>query len=57
MKTRSLIIIAVILLSGCKVKTQQADAFGNFEATEVIVSSETSGRIVGFAVDEGARID
>ena len=57
MKTRSLIIIVVFLLSGCKTKTQQADAFGNFEATEVIISSETSGRIVGFAADEGTQIE
>jgi HlyD family secretion protein len=57
MKTRSLIIIAIILISGCKNKTEQADAFGNFEATEVIVSAETSGRIQQFSVDEGSEIN
>ena len=57
MKQISLLIFAAILLSGCKTNSRQADAFGNFEATEVIVSSETSGRIVGFAADEGALAD
>ena len=46
MKTRLLIIIAAVILTGCKNKTEEADAFGNFEATEVIISSETSGRIL-----------
>ena len=43
MKARSLIIIAAVLLASCKNKTDKADAFGNFEATEVIVSAETNG--------------
>jgi HlyD family secretion protein len=57
MKTRSLIIIAAILLGGCKNKTNQADAFGNFEATEVTVSAETSGRILQFDAMEGSEIE
>jgi HlyD family secretion protein len=57
MKTRAFIIIAVVILSGCKNGTDEADAYGNFEATEVIVSSETSGRILKFEVTEGTEID
>jgi HlyD family secretion protein len=57
MKTRSLIIIAAVILTGCNNKADQADAFGNFEATEVIVSAETSGRILRFEVTEGSEID
>ncbi len=57
MKTRSLIIIAALILSGCKNGTDNADAYGNFEATEVIVSSETSGRILKFEVAEGTEIN
>lgn len=57
MKTRSILIIALLLLAGCKNKTDQADAFGNFEATEVIVSAETNGRILQFEVTEGSRIE
>jgi len=57
MKTRSLVIIAAVILSGCSNKADKADAYGNFEATEVIVSSETSGRILKFYVTEGSEID
>jgi HlyD family secretion protein len=57
MKTRSLIIIAAVLLSGCKNGTGEADAYGNFDATEVILSSETSGRILNFDVTEGTEIE
>lgn len=57
MKTRLLIIITAILFTGCKNKTEQADAFGNFEATEVIVSAETNGRILQFPTMEGTEVE
>jgi HlyD family secretion protein len=57
MKTKSLIIVAILLITGCKSQNDQADAFGNFEATEVIISAETSGRILKFEVTEGTEID
>ncbi|MBW6501758.1 MAG: HlyD family efflux transporter periplasmic adaptor subunit [Bacteroidales bacterium] len=56
MKTRSLILIIAILLSGCRERAGEADAYGNFEATEVIVSAETSGRILHFNATEGSII-
>lgn len=57
MKTRSLIILAAVLLAGCRNKADKADAFGNFEATEVIISAETNGRILQFDSREGTQID
>jgi len=57
MKTRSLIIIAAVIFTGCRNGADEADAYGNFEATEVIVSAETSGRILKFEVTEGTDID
>jgi HlyD family secretion protein len=57
MKTKSLIIITTILLAGCTDKTDQPDAYGNFEATEVIVSAETGGRILKFDMNEGTEIE
>jgi len=57
MKIRLLITSAVLLMAGCNNKADEADAYGNFEATEVIVSSETSGRILKFDVTEGSEID
>ncbi len=57
MKTTTLLVLSILLLAGCKSKNQVADAFGNFEATEVIVSAETSGRIVKMKVDEGSALE
>jgi HlyD family secretion protein len=33
------------------------DAYGNFEATEVVVSAETAGRLLWFAAPEGQRLE
>lgn len=57
MKIRTLFSIVVIILVGCNSKTDQADAYGNFEATEVVVSAETGGRILKFEVTEGTEIE
>jgi HlyD family secretion protein len=57
MKTNMFLIIPVLLLTACNNKSDQADAYGNFEATEVLVSAETSGRIIKFDVTEGTEIN
>lgn len=57
MKATLLIALAALLFTGCKNKTGEPDAYGNFEATEVIVSSETSGRILQFDKEEGSQIE
>lgn len=57
MKYSTLIIIASLALGSCSNNTGEADAFGNFEATEVIVSSETNGRIIQFNPAEGTQIE
>jgi HlyD family secretion protein len=57
MKTRSLLIIAALMLAGCKNTAEKADAFGNFEATEVIISAETNGKILQFDPTEGTQVD
>jgi HlyD family secretion protein len=56
MKTITLLVLSLLLLTSCKSKNQEADAFGNFEATEVTVSAETSGRIIKMNVTEGSTI-
>ena len=50
-------MIVTLLLAGCKNETDEADAFGNFEAVEVVVSSETSGKILKFDIAEGTDIE
>lgn len=52
--TRSAIISAIVLLmlSACD-STNEYDATGTFEATEVTISAEAAGRIMALNVDEG----
>jgi len=46
-KTIPFIIFAVILsVSACSDRNKKSDAYGTFEATEVIISSEAMGRIL-----------
>jgi HlyD family secretion protein len=49
-------IAAFGTLIGCD-GTPEADAYGNFEATEVTVSAQTSGRLLRFDVDEGDDLE
>ncbi len=53
------LIIAVVMLlaaAGCGRGVSDADAFGTFEADEVIISAETSGRIISMNVTEGMMV-
>ena len=52
MKKTALFSIFVLLLASCQ-NTEKYDATGIFEANTVTVSSETSGKLVSFAIDEG----
>lgn len=56
MKNSILILLAVFIISSCREKAAEADAYGNFEATEVMVSSETNGKILRFTPSEGSEI-
>lgn len=44
------------LLSACGSRTSDYDATGTFEATEVLVSAEASGKLLYFHVEEGTRL-
>lgn len=57
MKTKLIIIASIVLITGCRNDDKKADAYGTFEATEVIVSAETNGRIMRFDIDEGREIE
>ncbi|MBK8246621.1 MAG: biotin/lipoyl-binding protein [Gemmatimonadetes bacterium] len=46
----------VLLLAACRTE-ELPDAYGNFEATEVVVASQMSGPVTRFAVTEGATVD
>ena len=49
-------LAAVLLFAGCA-HEPKPDAYGNFEATEVVVSAQTSGQIERFTPVEGMRLD
>jgi HlyD family secretion protein len=46
----------VVLLAACNNDKELADAYGSFEATEVMISAESNGRIVQLPVREGEAI-
>lgn len=58
MKNLTLIITAFIFIIfvSCKNNDNSQDATGTFEADEVVVSSELSGRILSFNVQEGMQL-
>ena len=51
-----MVSIALAAFVSCDGKNGNFDATGNFEATEVIVSSEANGKILEFNVEEGALL-
>ena len=52
MKKIALVSAFIIVMASCR-NTEKHDATGIFEATTVTVSSETNGKLVSFAIDEG----
>ncbi|MDH3710235.1 MAG: HlyD family efflux transporter periplasmic adaptor subunit [Cyclobacteriaceae bacterium] len=54
-------LLSVMLTSmafwGCQSNNHDADAYGNFEATEILVSSEASAKLIQFKVDEGQLVE
>ncbi len=50
------LLILPVLLPSCQEPEAVADAYGNFETTEVIVSAETGGRVVLLDVEEGQTL-
>lgn len=55
---RNIITIGfIILMPACHDDNGEYDASGVFEATEVIVSAETNGKIIHFDLTEGQNID
>ena len=59
MKTKSIILLTVsaTILTACSSSKKDYDATGTFEATEVTVSAEQTGRIMNFNITEGQKIN
>ena len=56
MRKTALLPIIALALFGCNRNKYTYDASGTFEATEIIVSSEATGRLEWFAVEEGDKL-
>lgn len=46
-------LLLLLLTTACQEPVETADAYGNFEAREIIVSAEAAGKILRFDVEEG----
>ncbi len=57
MKINYLYILALLFFAGCNTSQNGSDAFGNFEAEPVIVSSEATGKVLSFTIDQGQQIE
>ena len=53
---RIVYIAVVVLATSCSTEAE-FDAQGTFEATEIVVSSEATGRILNFEVEEGMAVE
>lgn len=49
-------MVLILSLSACNQDAGKADAYGNFEAIEVLVSAESQGRIMKFDSREGEKL-
>ncbi len=56
MKRAVIPIVLLLAAAGCNRGESDADAWGTFEADEVIISAETSGRIISMDVTEGMLV-
>ncbi len=56
MKIRILFYVSFLsaIIAGCNLNNQVSDASGTFEADEVIVSSEVSGKLISLNIEEGS---
>jgi HlyD family secretion protein len=52
----TLLALSALALAACSGNGMADDAQGTFEATEVVVSAEATGRILAFAADEGISV-
>ena len=49
--------IVLILFYACNNNDEHSDAYGNFQAEEYLITSETNGKLINFSVDEGIKLE
>lgn len=52
-----LLLLAFPFLPACQKAVREADAYGNFEAKEITVASEATGKIISLEVEEGQVVE
>ena len=57
MKKLQIIALSLLIIGACKNGEKKSDAFGNFEAVETIVSSETAGKLLSMEVKQGDQLE
>ncbi|MDA3929328.1 MAG: HlyD family efflux transporter periplasmic adaptor subunit [Prolixibacteraceae bacterium] len=57
MKNSILFILIFFVAIGCNHREKLADAYGNFEVEAIIVSAETTGKLLVFDVQEGMQLN
>ena len=56
MKSKIYLLLILLLLAACNGNDNGSDAFGNFEAREIIVSAESQGKLLQFSVEQGGQL-
>jgi len=57
MNKLQIIALSLLILGACKNGENKSDAYGNFEAVETIVSSETAGKLLAMEVKQGDQLE
>src|SRR6056297_481226 len=56
MKSKIYLLLILLLLAACNGNDNGSDAYGNFEAREIIVSAESQGKLLQFSVEQGGQL-
>ena len=56
MKSEFLLFLPFLFVTACGNGDNGSDAYGNFEATEVTISSESNGKLISFDIEEGNEL-
>lgn len=57
MKLNWIFPLLLLTLHSCNSNDDKADAYGNFEAKEIIVSAENNGKLVSYSIKEGQQLE
>ncbi|MCK9255436.1 MAG: HlyD family secretion protein, partial [Bacteroidales bacterium] len=52
-----IILFVSIVLFSCNSSNKKADAYGNFEAVETIISAEVTGKLLELGLSEGDNLE